>query len=97
MQHMDADPSVLLYVYESLKIPYVANVRSGRLRNYIPDFFVEAASGDRFLIEIKPKRKVAHATVVKKLNAARQWCQAFGVTLVVLTETELSSIGLLRK
>lgn len=96
LESLDVDPSVEAFVYEGIKIPYVSNTRSGKTRNYIPDFFVESTSGERFLIEIKPKRKLDQATVVKKLKAAGQWCRASGVTLVVLTEVELKSIGLLK-
>lgn len=96
MQYLDGEATVTSYQYEKLKIPYVSNVRTGKLRNYLPDFLVEYADGVKNLVEIKPKRKVTHVTVVKKLKAASTYCQAHGLTLSVITEVELKVMGLLK-
>lgn len=96
LQYLDTDPTVKAYHYEKLKIPYVANVRSGRTRNYIPDVFIEYVDGSFALVEIKPKRKLTQPTVVKKLKAAQAWVDALGVTLVIITEVELKLLGLLK-
>ena len=96
MQHLDADESVKLFEYELLRIPYVSNVRSGKLRNYYPDFLVEYVDGTKKLVEIKPSKRVLQANVQKKLRAAEAWCKASGVTLVVITEVDLKMLGLLR-
>lgn len=95
MQHMDADPLVLSYLYEGVRIPYVSNVRTGKQRGYLPDFLVTRADGSRLLIEVKPSRKLCHATVQKKLKAAAAWCSDHGVALEVITERELKGLGLL--
>lgn len=95
MQHMDADPLVLSYLYEGVKIPYVSNRKTGKLRGYLPDFLVTRVDGTRIMIEVKPSRKVAHATVKKKLEAAALWCGVHGVVLQVITERELKGLGLL--
>lgn len=95
IKHLDGDPEVASFEYEGLKIPYVSNVRSGRTRNYIPDFLVTYVSGDRKLVEVKPKKRLSQPKVQKKLKAAQAWCQAHDVTLVVLTEVELRPMGLL--
>lgn len=96
MQWLDAHAAVSSYTYERTKIPYVSNVRTGKLRNYLPDFLVEFNDGSRSLVEIKPKRKVAHVTVQKKLKAAAEWCRLNSVTLQVITEVELRVLGLLK-
>ncbi len=96
MQWLDADPDTATYTYEDVEIPYVSNVRTGRLRKYWPDFLVYKQDGQRLLVEIKPKRKLDQDRVQKKLKAAALWCQAHGVTLVVLTEKELKQLGLLK-
>jgi len=93
MMYLDDSPDVISYEYESLKIPYVANVRFGRTRNYIPDFVVSYVNGMKYIIEIKPSRRVAQATVQKKLAAAQSWAQAHGFVLAVLTEIELKDMG----
>ena len=95
MQYLDVDTTVLAYVYEPFKLPYVSNTRSGRLRGYIPDLLVTRTDGRRELVEIKPSRKVNHVTVQKKLKAAQIWCNLNGVALVVITEIQLKGLGLL--
>lgn len=95
MQHMDVDPAVSSYLYEGLAIPYVSNLRTGKLRSYYPDFLVTMADGSRRLVEVKPSRKLAHATVRKKLSAAQQWCSDHTCSLEVVTEHVLKAMGLL--
>ena len=95
MQHLDADVGVSSYEYEKLAIPYVSNVRTGRLRRYFPDFLVQHTDGRRRLVEIKPKKRVQQAAVQKKLKAAQAWCSAHDVSLEVITEVELKLMGLL--
>jgi hypothetical protein len=96
LQHLDADPGVVGYRYEDVKIPYVSNVRAGKVRHYWPDFLVQRTDGQQLLIEIKPKRKLDQDRVQKKLRAAEAWCQAHRVTFQVLTEVELKLLGLLK-
>lgn len=96
MSYLDADPSVLTYQYEQVIIPYVSNVRTGKVRRYFPDFFVEYVDGTKKLIEIKPKKRLDQATVKKKLAAAQKWCSEHDVVLEVVTEDSLKLLGLLK-
>lgn len=96
LQHLDADPTVVTFTYEATVIPYVSNKRTGKLRKYYPDFLVDYVGGRRVLVEIKPKKRLEQARVKKKLDAAREWCGAHGVTLEVITEVELRQLGLLK-
>lgn len=95
LQHLDADPSVVSFAYEELAIPYVSNVRTGKLRRYYPDVLVDFIDGTQKLIEIKPKRKLDQVKIVKKLKAAREWCRVHNVTFEVITEVELKAMDLL--
>jgi hypothetical protein len=95
LKWLDAHLMVRTFGYESVKIPYVSNLRTGKLRNYFPDFLVEFTDGSKQLVEIKPSKRLVQAGVKKKLEAAERWCQAHGVSLVVLTERELKVMGLL--
>lgn len=96
-QYLDSDPQVLSYTYEGLKIPYVSNAKTKRLRNYIPDILVTYVDGHRELVEIKQARKVHTPPVAKKLLAAGDWCRSHDVTLKIITEHELKELGLLGK
>lgn len=93
---LDANVDVITYSYEKIVIEYVSNKRTGKLRKYYPDFFVEYENR-RELIEIKPAKRLTQARVQKKLKAAEAWCVAHGVTLRVLTEQELKPMGLLKR
>ena len=95
MQYLDANEDVSSWSYESVIIPYVSNVKTGKLRKYYPDFQVNWSNKADELIEIKPKKRVLQAGVQKKLKAAEVYCQAHGLTLVVITEIELKGLGLL--
>lgn len=95
LKHLDADPTVKEFLYETVVIPYVSNLRTKKVRRYYPDFFVSYADGRKVLVEIKPKRRLSLARVQKKLAAAEAFCRVHGMALVVLTEHELKGLGLL--
>lgn len=95
MEWLDANPDVRSFLYEQVRVPYVSNVRTGKIRTYYPDFLVEFIDGSKLLVEVKPSRKLEQSTVKKKLAAAQVWASEHGATLQVLTEKELRCMGLL--
>lgn len=95
MKYLDGNQDVVRWEYEKLFIPYVSNIRTGKLRKYIPDFYVEYLDGHREIIEIKPKRKLEQATIRKKTSAAQAWCLTEGIVYLILTEVELKGLNLL--
>lgn len=97
LQWLDAHDEVLTFGYEGVKIPYISNLKTGKLRTYYPDFWVEYVDGRKQLVEIKPKKRLTQARVQKKLKAAETWCQEHGAVLVVLTEVELLALGLFKR
>jgi TnsA endonuclease-like protein len=96
MKYLDASTDVLSWTYESVVIPYVSNVKTGKIRKYHPDFFIEWSDARREIIEIKPSKRVGQVKVQKKLKAAEEHCRAHGLTLKVITEVELKGLGLLK-
>ena len=94
-KYLDAQPEVLQFWSESLKIPYATSRKTGRLRNYIPDLLIEYADR-KLLVEIKPKSKVSRPINIKKFNAARLWCTVNAATFIVITEIELKALGLMK-
>lgn len=95
LRFLDSHAEVRSFVYEGVKIPYISNLRTGKVRHYFPDFYIEYNDGSKQLVEIKPQRRVPQAAVQKKLKAAEVWCLERGASLVVLTEVELKTMGLL--
>lgn len=95
MRYLDANPNVSSWSYEKLIIEYISNQRTGKVRKYYPDFFVEMKDGCKVVIEIKQKRKLEQLIVRKKTKAAEEWCKTHGATYKLLTETELRQLGIL--
>ncbi len=95
MQFLDSSLNVNSWHYELLAIEYVSNKKTGKIRKYYPDFTVTYDDGTMKVIEIKPKRKLLQATVIKKLLAAKEWCRTHNATYEILTEIELKQLGLL--
>lgn len=93
--YLDKNPDVVTYYSEFLKIPYVSSVRSGKVKNYVPDVYVEYIDGSRKVIEIKPSSKLDMSVNVKKFNAARDWCNSNEIEFEIVTEHELKALGLL--
>lgn len=78
MEHLDADPSVVGWKYEPLSIEYE---HDGRMRRYIPDFFVRYADGRRELHEVGVRSmKESRAIDIAKSTAARAYCVGSGMT-----------------
>ena len=96
MEWLDAHAAVKSFGYEVVKIPYVSNLKTKKLRTYYPDFLIEFNDGSLLLVEIKPSKKLVQAIVRKKLAAAEEWCSAHGATFQVITEHELKVMGLLK-
>jgi len=95
MEHLDADPDVIVWSYEKLVIEYISNQRIKKVRKYYPDFQIVYKDGHKVVVEIKPSRKLQQASVVKKVRAAKEWCTNHDVTYKVLTEFELKDLGLI--
>ncbi len=62
------------YWYESVKIPYIANARSSKVRYYLPDFVVKFTDGSMKMVEVKRENQLSNLKVRKKADAARDWC-----------------------
>ena len=92
--YLESDPDVVTYDYECIKIPYVSNKKSGRTRNYIPDFMVTRPSGIE-IIEIKPTRFLKKRAIVKKLAAGHEYATSHNMTFKLLTEVELKAMSLI--
>ena len=85
-KHLDEDQNVLNYDYEPYKIPYLSNVSSKKIRNYIPDFVVNYIDGSQKIIEVKRTSALNNSIVLKKAEAAKKWCE----NLTIETKKEVT-------
>lgn len=96
-KHLDEDPLVLHYEYESIKIPYISNLKSGRLRNYLPDFLVSYTDGRKLLVEVKRTSALNHLLVRKKAEAARIWATNNQSQYVFWTDSIIKALQKIQK
>lgn len=97
-EYLDISSDVDKYEYEPFSITYVSNKKSGKTRQYFPDFLITFTDGSTKMVEVKPIKKIKNATVIKKANAAREWCSNNGVSEYVFwTETEIKQFKKLVK
>ena len=76
--HLDEDPLVERYEYESIEIPYISNLRTKKIRKYLPDFMVYYTDGRKIIIEVKRKDKLNNVIVMKKTAAGKAYAMQHG-------------------
>lgn len=91
MKHLDVDPTVMTWEYESFRISYTYN---DNLRWHVPDFLITRADGTSQLLEVKPKEFVESERVKLKAEACLAWCAQNGVTYQVVTRAVLQEWGI---
>ncbi len=94
---LDANPDIVSVAYEKLYIPYLSNVKTGKMRRYYPDFVIEWADGRKEIIEVKPFAKLTSPSVVKKGMAAVKYAVQNGMVYKYQTEKDLKPLGLLKR
>ena len=58
---------------------------NGRQCNYRPDFLVEYADGRKVIIEVKDPSRMDSPSVLRKRNAAQEWCRRRGMLYEIAT------------
>lgn len=108
MQFCDSNDNILHWASEAIKIPY-RNPLTGKMANYIPDFFVvyqnKHGSNIAEVVEIKPKKqslieskasakdRAVVAVNHAKWAAAMAYCKSQGYTFRVITEDDIFHNG----
>lgn len=108
MMFLDSNDNIVQWASESISIPY-RHPLTGKMSNYVPDFFVTYRSRDNQtraeLIEIKPKKqsliesrmsdrdRAVVAVNYCKWDAATKWCRRNGLTFRVINEDQIFHQG----
>jgi len=108
MRFCDSNDHILQWASESIVIPY-RHPLTGRMTNYIPDFFITYRTRDNTvraeLIEIKPKKqsvveskmssrdRAVVAVNYCKWDAATKWARRNGIVFRVITEDQMFKNG----
>jgi len=108
MRFCDNNDNVVGWASEPISIPY-RNPLTGKMTNYVPDFFVQYRTQDNKvkneLIEIKPKKqsvleskasmrdRAIVAVNYAKWDQATKWCRRQGIQFRVITEDQIFRNG----
>jgi len=91
MEYLDSK-KVFYESNKSFYIPYNHPVKGRSF--YVPDFLLYDGLYVTEVIEIKPKKLTFAETNMAKFNAAREVCNKNNITFSVLTEDDLSKLGI---
>ena len=69
MVHCDNIPEIIEWGSEEIVVPYISPLDRKRHR-YFPDFYIKTNNGDKFMIEIKPKKFTKPPRATKTLTKA---------------------------
>jgi hypothetical protein len=94
-QYLETNNEVVSYEYESIKIPYLSNKKTGKCRNYIPDLIVTYIDNSKSIIEIKPKRFLEKPQIKKKINAGKEFAEKNNYKFLIITEDNLKLLNLI--
>lgn len=85
MERLDGDSEVVKWQKRhSVTIPWIDP--NGARRSYRPDFLVEYADGRKAIMEVKNPVLFESPAVLRKENAAREWCCRRGMAYVLATQ-----------
>ena len=72
LKHLDANPNVVKYSYETVIIPYISTADHGKKRRYYMDFYVKYNNGLECLVEVKPHNETMRPKPPKLLTEKRK-------------------------
>lgn len=98
VNYCERNPNVIEWSYETLTIPYVGP--TGKPHKYYIDFIVKYASGETYLIEVKPysqtipQNNATYRQNSLKWSAARAYCAERKLKFCIVTEKTLDKMSI---
>ena len=81
MVYCDENDDIVEWGSEELIVPYISPL-DGKRHRYFPDFYIKTKNGDKFIVEIKPKKytkppKPTKTTRVTKafMHETKEWAR----------------------
>lgn len=87
LEILDNDDSVVSFSYECVRIPYEGPDK--KIHRYVVDFLVILGTGEKLLVEVKPKYFLNDDIVMRKIEAGRRYSENNGFIYKIVTEDEL--------
>jgi DNA-directed RNA polymerase specialized sigma54-like protein len=94
LEILEEEETVSSFETEPFRLPYMFE---GSMKNYVPDVLVTKTDGKQYLVEVKPQYLTDNSQVLAKASAARVWCESNGVEYVIITESDLVTLGEVQK
>lgn len=80
---LEFDSMVEKYESQPIEIEYTYE---GKNRRYYPDFLVTMTTGDEFIVEVKPQRKLEDEDVKLKEEVGKMYCKEEGMSYKIVSE-----------
>ena len=94
MFYLDHSNNIEFWGSEPLAIKYISP-KDGQIHRYYIDFMFKTVSGEKHLIEIKPKSQFNNPINQAKWKAAQEYANQIGAIFSVVSEVELKKWGLI--
>lgn len=96
-KHLDDDPEVESFEYETIVIPYITSKTSMRIRKYFPDFIVSYKDGRTVIIEVKRQSALTQRTIMVKAEAATKYAKEKGWEYIFWTDKIINELRKLQE
>lgn len=105
MRWCDEKAEVVKWSSETIAIPYFCKT-DNKAHRYFIDLYIEFSNGEKYCIEIKPKKQTlpptrktlneaaTYAKNTSKWDAAHNWCLDRGIKFAIWTEETLEKLGI---
>ena len=95
MEWCDVSDKVETWGVEPFPIMYLSP-KDNKMHRYYIDVVMKMSSGQKILVEIKPKNQCNNPINLAKWEAAREYCKQIGAVFTVVTEVELKRWKLIK-
>ena len=86
-KYCDLNEDIEYWTAEPFSIQYISP-KDGQMHRYFPDVLIKK-NNKKYLIEIKPSYQTKDPVNIAKWDAAKKFCNMYGMEFMVLTEKEL--------
>ena len=83
MVYCDENNDIVEWGSEELIVPYISPIDNKQHR-YFPDFYIKTKNGDKFMVEIKPKKFTRPPKPTKRVTKYNFYLKVFTVIVFII-------------